>query len=60
MTFHIYGIIPVPLWALMTGYAIYDGYYLSDSRSKIGHGGHLGGIAFGVVYYFAKLRGLRL
>lgn len=59
-TFQIYGIIPVPLWALIAGYALFDGYYLNDQRSRIGHGGHLGGFAFGVLYSFAKLRGVRV
>lgn len=58
-TFQIYGIIPVPLWALIAGYALFDGYYLNDHSSPIGHGGHLGGFAFGLLYSFAKLRGLR-
>ncbi|KAL5383219.1 hypothetical protein PMIN06_011857 [Paraphaeosphaeria minitans] len=58
--FAIYGIIPVPLWALMAGYAVYDGYYLDDKNSKVGHAGHLGGLAFGIVYYFARVRGLRI
>lgn len=57
---HLFGIVPVPLWALMLGYAVYDGYYLNESNSKVGHAGHLGGLAFGAVYYLARLRGLRL
>lgn len=59
-TFQIYGIIPVPLWVLMAGYAVYDGYYLNSSNSRIGHAGHLGGGAFGVLYYFFSLRGMRV
>ncbi|KAL1800363.1 hypothetical protein ACET3X_000705 [Alternaria dauci] len=55
----IYGIVPMPLWALVAGYAVYDGYYLNSTNSRIGHAGHLGGLAFGLVYYFARLRGLR-
>jgi membrane associated rhomboid family serine protease len=55
----IYGIIPMPLWALVAGYAVYDGYYLNSADTRIGHAGHLGGLAFGLVYYFARLRGLR-
>jgi membrane associated rhomboid family serine protease len=58
--FHLYGIVPVPLWALVTGYAVYDGYYLQSAESRVGHAGHLGGLAFGVVYYVARLRGLRI
>lgn len=55
----IYGIVPMPLWALVTGYAFYDGYYVNSTNSRVGHAGHLGGLAFGLVYYFARLRGLR-
>lgn len=59
-TFYLYGIVPVPLWALVTGYAVYDGYYLTDQSSKVGHAGHLGGLGFGLLYYFLRLRGLRV
>ncbi|KAF2443963.1 rhomboid-domain-containing protein [Karstenula rhodostoma CBS 690.94] len=58
--FMIYGIIPMPLWLLMAGYAVFDGYYLNDRSSRVGHAGHLGGLAFGIVYYFARVRGLRI
>jgi membrane associated rhomboid family serine protease len=58
--FAIYGIVPVPLWALVTFYAAYDGYYLNSADSRIGHAGHLGGLAFGIVYYVARLRGVRV
>jgi membrane associated rhomboid family serine protease len=56
----IYGFIPVPLWAIVLGYATYDGYYLNDSSSRIAHSGHLGGLAFGIAYYLLKLRRLRV
>jgi membrane associated rhomboid family serine protease len=56
---YIYGIIPLPLWATVAGYAVYDGYYLNDNNSRIGHAGHLGGLAFGIAYYLLRLRGLR-
>jgi membrane associated rhomboid family serine protease len=55
----IYGIVPVPLWGLAVGYGIYDGYYVNDKNSRIGHAGHLGGAVFGVAYYILKLRGLK-
>jgi membrane associated rhomboid family serine protease len=55
----IYGIIPVPLWGLVVGYGFYDGYYVNDRNSRIGHAGHLGGAVFGVAYYLLRLRGLR-
>ena len=56
----IWGIIPMPLWALVAGYAVYDGYYLNSVDTRIAHAGHLGGLGFGLVYYFARLRGLRI
>lgn len=55
----LYGIIPLPLWALVAGYAAYDGYYVNSSDSRIGHAGHLGGLAFGLAYYALRLRKLR-
>ncbi|KNG47633.1 integral membrane protease of the rhomboid family [Stemphylium lycopersici] len=56
----IWGIIPMPLWALVAGYAVYDGYYLNSVDTRIAHAGHLGGLGFGLVYYLARLRGLRI
>ncbi|KAL6709602.1 hypothetical protein ACN47E_001537 [Coniothyrium glycines] len=58
-TVSLYGIIPVPLWALVMGYAAYDGYYLNSEKSTVAHAGHLGGLVFGGAYYLLKLRGLR-
>lgn len=58
--FQIYGIIPVPLWGLCAAYGLYDGYYLNDNNSRIGHAGHLGGLAFGLAYYLLVLRGLKV
>lgn len=55
----LYGIIPVPLWALVTGYAVYDGYYLDNGNTGVAHAGHLGGLAFGLAYYFFRLRFVR-
>ncbi|KAF2000460.1 hypothetical protein P154DRAFT_202829 [Amniculicola lignicola CBS 123094] len=55
-TFQLYGIIPMPLWVLVGGYFIYDGFYLNSRTSKISHEGHLGGGAFGLLYYLYKMR----
>jgi membrane associated rhomboid family serine protease len=55
--FAIYGIIPVPLWVLMGGYFLYDGFYLSSENTRVGHAGHLGGLVFGIAYYFLSIRG---
>ncbi|KAJ4365716.1 hypothetical protein N0V83_008336 [Neocucurbitaria cava] len=57
--FQLYGIVPVPLWALVAGYAAYDGYYLNSADTRVAHSGHLGGLAFGIMYYVLKLRGMR-
>ncbi|KAF2466698.1 rhomboid-domain-containing protein [Lindgomyces ingoldianus] len=54
----IYGIVPVPLWLLMTGYLVYDGFYLSQEGARVAHAGHLGGLAFGAVYFLLRLRGI--
>ncbi|KAF1362597.1 hypothetical protein EJ07DRAFT_108113 [Lizonia empirigonia] len=56
----IYGVVPVPLGLLALGYAFYDGYYLNAQDTRTAHAGHLGGLAFGLAYYFLKLRGLRV
>ncbi|KAK3207412.1 hypothetical protein GRF29_103g976501 [Pseudopithomyces chartarum] len=60
VTLLVWGIIPVPLGVLMAGYAIYDGYYLNSQTTTVAHAGHLGGTVFGILYFLAKLRGLRL
>ena len=54
-TMLLLGVVPVPLWLLIGGYAAYDMYYLSE-KSRIAHSGHLGGLAAGTIYYFLALR----
>lgn len=54
------GFIPMPLWGLVTGYAVYDGYFLNDPNTRTAHAGHLGGLAFGILYYVLKLRGMKM
>lgn len=51
----LFGIVPCPLWVLVAGYAIYDSAMLGRP-SVIGHAAHLGGLGFGVLYYFLRLR----
>lgn len=51
------GIIPLPLWSVIAGYFAFDAYYLNSENTRIGHAGHLGGLAFGVLYYVLALRG---
>lgn len=55
----LFGVVPVPLWLLTVGYAAYDGFYLNSETTRTAHAGHLGGLGFGLAYYFLKLRGLR-
>lgn len=55
----LFGVIPVPLWLCAVGYGVYDGYYLNSENTRVAHAGHLGGMAFGLAYYFLKLRRLQ-
>lgn len=48
------GVIPMPLWTIVAGYAAFDAYYL-NSKSSVAHSGHLGGLVFGSAYYFLSL-----
>ncbi|SMR60528.1 unnamed protein product [Zymoseptoria tritici ST99CH_1E4] len=48
--------IPIPLWAMMIGYVGMDTFFLHSKSSKVGHAAHLGGFAFGAVYYLSLLR----
>jgi membrane associated rhomboid family serine protease len=61
-TFLLFWMIPVPLWVLMSVYVIYDLHpvllELAGDRvfTGVAHAGHLGGLAFGAVYYRFGLR----
>ncbi|KAI5856217.1 hypothetical protein GGS23DRAFT_589047 [Durotheca rogersii] len=48
--------IDIPLWMLTLGYIGYDSYSLKAENTKVGHAGHLGGAAFGVLFYTIALR----
>ncbi|CAJ2508047.1 Uu.00g092330.m01.CDS01 [Anthostomella pinea] len=50
--------IAIPLWVLSLGYVAYDTYRLNSVNSKVGHAAHLGGAAFGVLFYMLRLRKL--
>ncbi|KAH0840697.1 hypothetical protein AYO21_00647 [Fonsecaea monophora] len=52
----LFGVVPVPVWLLMALYTVYDSARLDDQASTTGHAAHLGGAAFGVLYYVAALR----
>lgn len=47
---------PVPLVLVTAGFCAYDIYNLDSKTSRTGHAAHLGGLAFGVVYYVLSLR----
>ncbi|OQV06053.1 hypothetical protein CLAIMM_10690, partial [Cladophialophora immunda] len=47
----------LPGWLLMVVYIVYDASRLDDSSSEVAHAAHLGGAAFGAVFYFLALRG---
>ncbi|GAB7357011.1 hypothetical protein MBLNU459_g7839t1 [Dothideomycetes sp. NU459] len=48
--------IGIPLWVVTVGYGLVDSFYLDSPTSRTAHAGHLGGLAFGTVYYLARLR----
>lgn len=48
--------VPVPMFVLTGAYFAWDLFWL-NSNDRIGRSAHLGGAVFGVVYYFAALRG---
>lgn len=48
--------VDIPLWVLMIGYIAYDSYRLNSNESTIGHSAHLGGSAFGILFYSLFLR----
>ena len=53
----LFGILPMPLWVLTCGFFALD-YSLmkSSGDSRVGHSAHLGGAAFGFLYYSVFLR----
>jgi hypothetical protein len=61
-TFLIFWVIPVPLWVLLSLYVLYDLHpvllALAGDRlfTGVAHAGHLGGLAFGFVYWKLGLR----
>jgi hypothetical protein len=61
-TFFLFWFIPVPLWVLLSIYVLYDIHpvllALAGDRfyTGVAHAGHLGGLAFGYLYYKFGLR----
>ncbi|CAK1365927.1 hypothetical protein CB0940_09618 [Cercospora beticola] len=50
------GVVPMPLYAVALAYAALDLYMLDSGTSRTAHSAHLGGLAFGIVYYLVLLR----
>jgi len=61
-TFLLFWVIPVPLWALLGIYVLYDLHpvllQLAGDQffTGVAHAGHLGGLAFGFLYWRLSLR----
>ncbi|KAF2429510.1 hypothetical protein EJ08DRAFT_650353 [Tothia fuscella] len=55
LTVLVFGVVPMPMWVFGVGTIVYDTYFLGGNTG-IGHSAHLGGAAFGVLYYFLRLR----
>ncbi|KAI0637835.1 hypothetical protein C8Q77DRAFT_1166074 [Trametes polyzona] len=54
-TFALFGIIPLPAWAFVTGIFVYDGYSaVKDKRAGTDTAGHIGGLLAGIGYFVAK------
>ncbi|KAF2399963.1 hypothetical protein EJ06DRAFT_41178 [Trichodelitschia bisporula] len=55
-TVNLFGIIPMPMWFFGLATILYDTYFMGSTSSMIGHDAHLGGAAFGYLFYVLKLR----
>src|SRR5207237_6940282 len=61
-TFLLFWVMPVPLWVLMSVYVLYDLHpvllQLAGDQifTGVAHAGHLGGLAFGFLYWRLGLR----
>lgn len=53
--FLIWGIVPAPLWMLVSAAALLD-ILLLGASDKVGHSAHIGGALFGAAYYFVSIR----
>jgi len=51
----IYGVLPVPAWALGVFYLLMDLQGAGDRASNVAHVAHLAGAAFGVLYAWRRL-----
>ncbi|ETN47088.1 uncharacterized protein HMPREF1541_01278 [Cyphellophora europaea CBS 101466] len=56
-TASLFGVLKLPLWAMTGGFFLLDTYLAeSGAQTGIGHAAHVGGGAFGAVYYALFLR----
>ncbi|KAI0721848.1 hypothetical protein C8T65DRAFT_704928 [Cerioporus squamosus] len=54
-TFLLFGIVPMPAWAMVTGIFLYDGYSaVNHQRSGTDTAGHIGGLLAGIGYFIAR------
>ncbi|KAH0587385.1 hypothetical protein H2248_006182 [Termitomyces sp. 'cryptogamus'] len=54
MTFHLYGIIPIPAWLVVPGLFAYDTYSaMYNKEGTTDAAGHVGGLLAGIAYYLA-------
>lgn len=55
----LFAVVPVPIWALVPGFAIIDGMLL-DHSDRVAHSSHLAGAACGLIYYLLNRRAFQL
>lgn len=48
---YLYGVVPVPAALMGVGFVAMDGYALYNGGSNIGNAAHLGGAAFGLLFF---------
>ncbi|PIL36792.1 hypothetical protein GSI_00482 [Ganoderma sinense ZZ0214-1] len=54
-SFYIFGVLPLPAWAFVTGIFLYDGYSaVNQHRVGTDTAGHIGGLVSGIVFFIAK------
>ena len=52
----LFYVLPVPMWLLLPSYIAWDSYWLNAENSTVGHAAHLGGVAFGGLFYLGFMR----
>ena len=49
--FYIWGILPLPAWALGVMYVVFDLFGVANQGGQVAHVAHLAGAAFGFIYF---------